>query len=78
MSSIAAKIINPIYEVVCCLFMPWRWILENESNYRGADVGDGVWLVVEGVQRRFQQLSLSLDLAEVGHGSLISWTPPNC
>ena len=48
------------------------------SNYRGADVGDGVWLVVEGVQRRFQQLSLSLDLAEVGHGSLISWTPPNC
>ena len=29
--------------------------LKNESTYRGADVGGGFWLGVEGVERQMQQ-----------------------
>ena len=49
MSFIAAKIINPIYEVVCCL----RLDTCEVSLSTEADVFDGVWLVGEGGKRQF-------------------------
>ena len=36
--------------------------LKNESNHRGADVGGGVWLGVEGVERQIQQPQFELRL----------------
>ena len=42
--------------------MPWAWILENESNHRGADVGGGFWSGVEGVERQMQQPQFELRL----------------
>ena len=49
MSFIAAKIINPIYEVVCCL----RLDTCEVSLSIEADVFDEVWLVGEGGKRQF-------------------------
>ena len=49
MSFIAAKIINPIYEVVCCLGLDTCEV----SLFTEADVLGGVWLVGEGGQRQF-------------------------
>ena len=49
MSFIAAKIINPIYEAVCCLGLDTCEV----SLYTEADVFDGVWLLGEGGKRQF-------------------------
>ena len=74
MSSIAAKIINPIYEGVCCSGSDTCKV----SLYTEAGVIDGLWLLVGGVGVA-AQLLLSPSWNVVGGGHAVralrrAWT----